>query len=95
MKHKRRVGQRVERAMQLPEGMLTGAAFMEVEGNTRAVITGCRGIQTYSEDRICLRTAAGTVSFYGRDMEMGCLSADGATVTGCLQRIEFDVGGDG
>lgn len=94
MKQKRRVGQRLERAMQLPEGVLTGTAFMEIEGNTRAVVIGCRGIQTYTEERICLRTAVGTVSFYGRDMEMGCLSTDGATVTGTLQRIEFDAGGD-
>lgn len=94
MKRKQPVGQRVERAMQLPEGTLSGTAFMEIEGNSRAVITGCRGIQTYGEDCICLRTCGGTVSFYGRDMEMGCLSSDGATVTGCLQRIEFDTGGD-
>ncbi len=75
--------------MELPNGTLTGTAFMEIEGNTRAVVTGCKGIHTYDENCICLRTPHGTVAFYGRDMEMGCLSADGATVTGWLQRIEF------
>ncbi len=75
--------------MELPNGMLTDTAFLEIEGNTRVVVMGCKGICNYSEDCICLRTPGGTVAFYGRDMEMGCLSTDGATVTGCLQRIEF------
>jgi sporulation protein YqfC len=94
MKQKRRMGQRLQRAMELPDGLLTNATFMEIEGDSRVVITGCKGIHTYSEECICLCTARGAVSFYGRDLEMGCLSADGATVSGRLQRIEFDGGGD-
>ena len=68
---------------------------LEIEGDSRVVITGCKGIHTYSEECIGICTAKGTVLFYGRDLEMGCLSADGATIFGCLQRIEFDGGGDG
>ena len=94
MRQKRRLGQRLQRAMELPDGMLTNATFMEIEGDSRVVITGCKGIHTYSEECICLCTAKGTVSFYGRELEMSCLSADGATVSGCLRRIEFDGGGN-
>ncbi len=93
MKQKRRMGQRLQRAMDLPDGTLTAATFMEIEGDSRVVITGCKGISIYSGERGCLYTAKGSISFYGRDLEMGCLSADGATVSGRLQRIEFD-GGD-
>ena len=94
MKKKRRVAQRMERAMDFPSGTLIGASFMEIEDNTRVVISGCQGIHAYTEDCICLRIPDGMVSFYGCELEMGCLSADGATVTGCLQRIEFHKGGD-
>lgn len=94
MKEKQRVSRRLQRAMDLPDGTLTGATFMEIEGDSRVVITGCKRIHTYSEDCIRLCTAKGSVSFYGRDLEMGCLSADGATVCGSLQRIEFDGGGN-
>lgn len=94
MKQRGRVGERLQRAMELPNGMLTGAPFMEIEGDSRAVIVGCKGISAYSEDCVRLCTATGSIAFYGRDLEMGCLSADGATVTGRLQRIEFDGGGD-
>ncbi len=94
MKEKQRVSRRLQRAMNLPDGTLTGATFMEIEGDSRVVITGCKGIHAYSEECIRLCTAKGSVSFYGRDLEMGCLSADGATVCGRLQRIEFDGGGN-
>ena len=62
--------------------------FMEVEGDKRIVLSGCQGICTYTEECIALRTPVGVVSLYGQDMEMGCMTAEGATVTGKIQRIE-------
>ncbi len=72
-----------------PENSTAKGLFMEVEGDRRVVLSGCRGILAYTEDRISLRTATGAVTVYGRQLEMGCMTADGATVTGHLQRIEF------
>ncbi len=80
------------RRPELPDGVLANTTYMEIDGTTRAVIAGCKGIYTYSEDCVALRTMSGLVSVYGRDLEMGCLTADGATVTGRLQRIEFSDG---
>lgn len=64
--------------------------LMEVEGNRRAVLTGCSGIVTYTEDKITLRTPFGMVSVYGQGLEMGCMTAEGATVTGRLSRLELE-----
>ncbi len=89
MGRKQQLGRRVERAMDFPAGTLAAMAVLEVESNRRVVISGCQGIVSYTDDSICLRTPEGQVSFLGRDLEMGCLSPDGATVTGVLQRIEF------
>ena len=63
--------------------------FMEVEGNRRVVLSGCRGIVTYAEECVALRTSFGLVTVYGQGLEMGCMTAEGATVFGRLQRIEF------
>ena len=63
--------------------------FIEVEGDRRVVLCGCRGICTYTEEQVSLRAPFGTVSIYGQGLEMGCMTADGATVVGRLQRIEF------
>lgn len=65
------------------------AFLMEVEGNERAILTGCQGILVYTEDRVSLRTAFGAVTVYGRGLRMGCMTAEGATVTGKLLRIEL------
>ena len=89
MGRRRQAARRMERAMDLPGGTLCKPAILEIEGDGRAVIAGCRGIMTYSDDCICLRTPDGAVAFYGNDLEMGCLTADGATLTGDFQRIEF------
>ena len=66
-----------------------GGFFMEVEGDRRVVLCGCRGICGYTEECISLRTPFGMVSVYGQGLEMGCMTADGATVIGRIQRIEF------
>jgi len=66
-----------------------GGLFMEIEGDRRVILSGCRGILAYAEDHISLRTATGAVTLYGQQLEMGCMTVDGATVTGRLQRIEF------
>lgn len=66
-----------------------GGFFMEAESNRRVVLSGCRGICGYTEECIALRTPFGVVSIYGQEMEMGCMTAEGATVTGKIQRIEF------
>ena len=67
-----------------------GGFFMELEGNRRVVLSGCQGICTYTEECIALRTPFGVLSIYGQEMEMGCMTAEGATVTGKIQRIELE-----
>lgn len=67
-----------------------GGLLMEVEGDRRAILSGCRGILSYTEDHIRLRVSTGAVSIYGQGLEMGCMTVDGATVSGRLQRIEFE-----
>lgn len=65
------------------------AFLMEVEGNKRAILTGCQGIVAYADDRVSLRTSFGVVTVYGQGLQMGCMTVDGATVTGKLLRIEL------
>lgn len=66
-----------------------GGFFMELEGREQAVLVGCRGIVDYSEDHVALRTPFGTVTVYGQNLEMGCMTVEGATIVGTLQRIEL------
>lgn len=63
--------------------------FVEIEGNRRVVLSGCRGISTYTEECVALRAPFGVVTLYGQNLTMGCMTAEGATVTGKIQRIEL------
>ena len=72
-------------------GKSIGGLLMEVEDNRRVILSGCKGILTYSEECVRMRAArGGAVAIYGQRLEMGCMSADGAAVCGRIQRIEFE-----
>ena len=63
--------------------------FMEVEGRRRVTLSGCQGISTYTELCVGFRTPFGQVLIYGTGLEMGCMTPEGATVSGRIERIEF------
>lgn len=80
---------RLEHVLDLPVGVLTDAPRIELAGNRRALVEGCERILECEEDRITLRTAAGTVRFTGRELCLHCRTADGTLVTGRLVSVEF------
>ena len=67
------VTRRVEEVLELPEGALGNCARLEMAGNRRVVIEGCRGI----------------IRFMGRGLVMNCLTEDCAVITGFLLSVEF------
>ncbi|MBE6807505.1 MAG: hypothetical protein E7527_05840 [Ruminococcaceae bacterium] len=67
----------------------TGGFFMEIEGRQRVIVSGCQGISTYTEECVGYRTPFGEVLIYGTGLEMGCMTPEGATVSGRIGRIEF------
>lgn len=75
--------------MDMPVGVLSKAARMEVSGNRQVLIEGCRGIVRYDEDQIEVRTADGTVRFSGRELCMTSLNPACAVITGRLLSVEF------
>ncbi len=78
-----------ETALALPLGVLTEASHIELCGNRRAMLEGCRGIVKYDEDMIELRIDSGTVRFTGRELCMTNLNPTCAVVTGRLLSLEF------
>ena len=91
MKREKRadIAKKVENTLDIPVGVLSRAARMEVSGNRQVLIEGCRGIVRYEEDQIEVRTADGTVRFTGREMCMTSLNPACAVITGRLLSVEF------
>ena len=86
---KRPTRRQAEAALSLPTGVLTEASHIELRGNHRALLEGCRGIIKYDEDVIELRVDNGTVRFTGRELCMTNLNLTCAVVTGRLLSLEF------
>ena len=89
MKRGKRKAERAEEILRVPVGALTDASRMELSGNRRVLIEGCRGIVQYEEDHIELRTDSGQVRFTGRELCMTSLNPACAVITGRLLALEF------
>lgn len=64
---------------------------MEINGNTEAVVEGCRGILEYDDDVVRIRTAKVIVTFSGRGLSIRCMTADSLVVEGFITGINFTV----
>lgn len=83
------VAEKAERMLRVPTGVLAAVTRMELSGNRRVLIEGCRGIVRYDEDVIELRTVDGTVRFTGRELCMTNLNPACAVITGRFVSLEF------
>ena len=84
-----RLLERAEETFELPAGALTQAAHLELSGNHRAVVEGCRGILEYEEGVIRLNTGSGVIRFTGTDLSMSCMTEVSAVVVGSILSLEF------
>lgn len=62
---------------------------MEINGNTEAIVEGCRGILEYDTDVVRIKTDKAVVRFSGRGLAIKCLTVDALVVTGFITGIEF------
>ena len=80
---------RVEESLGLPSGVISGGTRMELCGNRRVTVEGCRRIVEYESDRICLQTTDQTIRFLGADLCVQRLSSGYAVLDGTLTAVEF------
>ena len=75
------------RAADLPP-MLNGMC-MEFNSNREVVLEGSRGVLEYAADAIRVNTAEMIVSFFGRDLDLRCISESALIIGGYITRVEF------
>ena len=69
--------------------VLLGGAHIELFSNREAVIDGIRGVLEYSDCYIKLNIGKGTLDFWGNNLEITSLDADGIGICGKINKIEF------
>jgi len=85
-----RMGERMEAALALPEGCLSGDVRVEIYAGTRAVIDGECRVQTYEEDCLLLQTSTRAVRIRGRRLRLSSFEKNCAVVVGRLTSVEFE-----
>ena len=63
---------------------------LEVLDDGQAVLEGCKGVLSYSEEFIRLSCGRRIVSFIGTGLELRCLSSSTAVVTGTILEIRYE-----
>lgn len=68
--------------------MLSPVHF-EINGNKEAIIEGCKCILQYDENIVRISVKGMSVSFFGRNLMIKCLTEDSLIVQGFITSIEF------
>jgi sporulation protein YqfC len=88
----RKPGERIHKvanALQLPAGVLGGAARYEISGNREVIVDGCRGILEYDDKSIKINSGKMITCFSGRGLTIKCLTEDSLIIEGFITSIEF------
>lgn len=70
-------------------GVMLDPINIEIKGNREAIIEGCKSITEYDENMVKINMHKMAISFFGRNMEIKCLTADSLVVRGFITSIEF------
>ena len=70
-------------------GVMLDPINIEIKGNREAIIEGCKSITEYDENMVKINMHKMAISFFGRNMEIKCLTSDSLVVRGFITSIEF------
>ena len=70
-------------------GVMLNPISIEIKGNREAVVEGCKSILHYDENIIKVNMNKMIVSFFGRNLEIKCLTTDSLVIKGFITSIEF------
>ena len=87
MEHKKSMLGWLADAVSLPSELMTGRFLLELLGQGRILIENHQGVQEYANEKICVRTSFGSVSIFGRELHLSCLSRERLVIVGPVSQI--------
>ncbi len=88
---KRPLSVRIAHVLDIPQDTIGNLSHIEIAGNTRVLIEGCKGILEYETDRIRISTGKMMVKFTGRNLSLRCMNGENAEIEGFFTSIEFSL----
>ncbi|MGI6264881.1 MAG: YabP/YqfC family sporulation protein [Acutalibacteraceae bacterium] len=83
------LGGKVERALELPDGVLSDAAHLEISGRREVIVEGCHGIVSYDDDTVRLGTGSGVVRIAGEGLILRAMNDGTVQVSGQILSVDF------
>lgn len=80
---------KINHYLDLPEGLLTGGARVELQSNERALIDCKCTVLLYSDEEIKINTGTGIIAFSGKCLSINSLNRESAVITGKIKKVEF------
>ncbi len=80
---------KINKYLDLPEGLLTGGARIELQSNEKALIDCKCTVLQYAENEIKINTGTGIIVFVGNKLKLDSLSTDSACISGQIKTLEF------
>ena len=80
---------KINKYLDLPEGLLTGGARIELQSNEKALIDCKCTVLQYAENEIKINTGTGIIAFIGNNLKLDSLSTDTACISGHIKTLEF------
>ena len=75
--------------LDVPMSVVDDLSYMEMLGNKKVVLDGCKGVLDYNDTAVRLLLSNGTILFYGDDLRFNALSNGQAVIAGTIMTIEF------
>lgn len=70
-------------------GIMLNSVNLEIKGNREAIVEGCKSIAAYDENVIKINMNKMSICFFGRNMEIKCMTSDSLIIHGFITSIEF------
>lgn len=63
---------------------------LEFMSNREVTVEGSRGVLSYSEEQIRVNTEGMILCFFGRNLNLKCISPSALVISGFIEKLEFD-----
>lgn len=83
------LAERIGNELELPAEGLPGNAQIELCGNKKAIVSGCRGVLEYDERTICVSAGKLAVRFSGSNMCVSFFRDGEAVICGEIVSVDF------
>lgn len=81
---------KINNYLELPEGLLTGGARVEIQSNERALVDCKCTVLQYNDKEIKINTGTGIITFCGKNLSISALQHDSAVIVGEIEKVLFE-----